>query len=394
MDKTAHIYIYGDIVNIQGDDASFWGCVSLTTVKNAVEANPDAEEFIVHIHSCGGDCFEGFAIYDYLVNTGKTITTIVEGLCASIATVIFLAGSVRQLTENSRFLIHNPSVWTEGTAEEIAQVLTLIQAEQDKILNFYVEKTGTDAATLQALMNEDIIINPDKALELKFATQIIETVVAMVAHQNAKHKNLILNSIKLHSKNKKMKAEKKTKFQGLVATFSAFKNEFKAVTEDAAATVNSVTLDDNTVIYFAEDAIAEGIEVFTDEALSVPVEDGDYTEQDGDTMTIKDGKVSAITPAASGETSEQTIARLTTELAAATASASENETIANTMADSLEHANTLLASVKSSGWKPQARQVTPAKPGVIAKKGADAPEASLKEKVAAEKAARKAAQNK
>ena len=90
--KVGDIFIYGDVYNQQSEQQNTaWGEVSLTSVKNQVKnLAADTDEYIVHIHSRGGDVYEGFAIHDYLRTLNKPVTTKIEGLCASIATIIAL----------------------------------------------------------------------------------------------------------------------------------------------------------------------------------------------------------------------------------------------------------------------------------------------------------------
>lgn len=181
MDPTVnHIYLFGDVENVQSESASEWGVVSLSTVKAAIDAMPSAEEIVVHIHSRGGDVDEGFAIHDFLKATGKKITTVTEGVCASIATVIFLAGSRRKMTSNATFFIHNPWTFGVGNADQLEKTAEDVRVMEDKMIDFYVAKTGADRDQLSGLMSEESSLTPEKALELKFITEIIDEVAAKV----------------------------------------------------------------------------------------------------------------------------------------------------------------------------------------------------------------------
>lgn len=389
MEKVTHIYVYGDMINAQSTEVDDFGCVSLTSVMNQFNKNPNCDEVIVHIHSCGGDVYEGFAIHDFLVNTGKKVTTIVEGLCASIATVIFLAGSVRQLTENSRFLIHNPWVFTEGNADELETVAAALRKEQQKMLEFYVEKTDGDVNALQVLMNKDEVIDAEDALALGFATEVIETVKAMAKVRNAAHAKIILNSLKI--KNKKMKVENKTKLKGLLLKAKSLLKEISG-SSDIEVNASSVELSDGESLYFAEEELAVGIAVFSDEEMTTPAPDGEYTDAEEGIIVVTDSLVESITPAASAEeTDAEIIARLTSEVASANARADENETLALALGDSLEQLQAASSKFKSS-FKPAARKETPNTPAAKpkGKQTPKAAEGSLKEQVAAFKAAKKA----
>lgn len=368
--KVCHIYLYGEIINFQSADVEYLGCVSLTTIKDAYRENPDCEEVVVHIHSIGGDLFEALAMYDFLKSLrakGIKVTTIVEGICASAATVVFLAGEDRLLMENCRFLIHNPMSWADGTAAEIQRVASFLVDEQEKLVAFYVQHTGGDAEQLQALMDEDKFVDADTAIELKFATEVVATVQAVVKVRNRANQNLIFNS--LNNKTKKaMNAKKKEKSTGIIASIESLIKKFKNSSEEEAVVENaSVTTDDGTEVYFAEDALAEGIAVFSDADLTIALADGDYNYNDGDTFTVVDGKVSAITPKTENETEAETIARLTNELAAANKRADDNEALVDNLTASLEEAEGVLNKVSTS-WKPTARTTKPASASAASKK--------------------------
>lgn len=390
--KVTHIYIYGDIVNFQVEDDEMFGCVSLTSVKSQFEKGQDAEELVVHINSCGGDVLEGFAIHDYLVNTGKKVTTIVEGLCASIATVIFLAGSSRLLTENSRFLIHNPWTFAEGNADELAAISEQLRVEQQKMLDFYVKKTGGDAVLLQGLMDEDVLIDADEAVELNFATEIQETVEALARVRNSQHQTLIFNSIKVKSN---MKVEQKTKIKATTAKSSTLLGKLKAlITGEETVNASSVTLEDDSELFFSGDSLAVGDAVFTDAEMTTPAPDADYKQKDGATIKVVGGLVDSITEAAAAaaETDAEIIARLTSELGAANARANENEQLAVQASASLEALTGEVDQILASGYKPKARvnnNVTLTGKKVVAKKeGDEAEKGELKDAVAEFKAKR------
>lgn len=293
MPKIAHLSLSGTVYNEQSIGTEDYGVITKRQVDDFIKANKAADEFHVKIHSVGGDVAEGFAIHDALVNSGKKIVTIGEGLVASIATVIFLAGSVRKLTENTDFFIHNP--WGEPwqmsgfTADDYDKMAKEIRQAEEKILNFYISKTGADPEVLKDYMKEQKTLAADLALELKFSTEIIKTnaqarVVAILpAHRNTKPDPNITEM------NKHLK-----KFSSLLDTLG---KELKSAigTQDA---VVEITLDDDRIMVVdaAGDAPAAGDSVTIDGAAP---EDGDYTDKDGNVYKIVSGAIESITaPAA------------------------------------------------------------------------------------------------
>jgi len=289
MPNTCHIYIYGDIVNLQAPSLGKSGAVSLTSVKDAYTSNSSCDDIVVHIHSNGGSVFEGFAIHDFLVSTRKPITTVVEGLCCSIATVIFMAGTERKLTENSRFLIHNPWGNAEGDAAYFRQYADELQDEQARLLNFYKQHTGASVPLLQSYMNAEKMMSPQLAVDLKFATGIIDTAKAMAMYRNNLHNPYQVTQ----QNNKHMDKTKKTRFNQLI---SGLKNLVKDFNNDGSApqAANKTLAGDGGDLYFDGD-LAEGVAVFSDEAMTIPAADGDYEFEDGTTLTVADGLATDIT---------------------------------------------------------------------------------------------------
>jgi ATP-dependent Clp endopeptidase proteolytic subunit ClpP len=200
-----HIYIYGDIYNDQSEFAQKFGSVSVSQVAQQLNQanNANAKEIIVHIHSRGGDVNEGFAIHDLLVTSGFHITTIIEGLCASIASVIALAGADRKMTSNSEFFIHNPWGEPDGmsgyTANDYAKRAYEIKQAEDKLLDFYVLKTGGDRELIAKMMEAETTLSATEAMEMKFITDIVQTINAKAylnSNQNIFHKMKEVSTIK------------------------------------------------------------------------------------------------------------------------------------------------------------------------------------------------------
>jgi ATP-dependent Clp protease protease subunit len=184
--EPAILKIYGDI-GVQ--DPMFEaigiedGSISSKTVSEFLDQHKESSNLTVKINSRGGDVQEGWAIYDLLVNSGKKIKTIGEGKIYSIATIIFLAGTEREMMKNADGLIHNPFIPPYTLAdsyesEDLKKLAEGLEQEEEKILNFYAEKTGTAKEKLKEYMKEDTKLSAEDMLSLGFATKIIEPVKA------------------------------------------------------------------------------------------------------------------------------------------------------------------------------------------------------------------------
>ncbi len=245
------------------------------------------------IHCPGGNCLEGWAIYDKLRQSGKQISATIEGNCSSMATIILLAAPKEKRFgyENARMCIHNPAVeWIDVytnerlTADEIAKMkgkLTAQEAslleEQSRILDVYVERTGADRGELQAIMNEDKFIDMDKAKELGFIT---DTIAPNTANKKS---NQIYN---------KMAKEKITIENKLVKRLLALAGVAKI--EDV-----QIPLDQKITA-------ADGTEFTVEREDGDPQEgdkaypNGTYTLDDGTVIVVENEVITSITPVDNG----------------------------------------------------------------------------------------------
>ncbi len=190
--KTVVLKVYSDIGAARPDLLIMEGenePVSAKFVSDFLDQNKDADEVVVRINSPGGDVQEGWAIHDLLVNSGKKIKTIGEGKIYSIATIIFLAGTEREIYSNADGLIHNPyippyTLADQYESDDLIKIAESLQSEEAKILNFYVEKTGSDESKLAKLMKEDTKLSAKDMLDLGFATKILEPVKAYAYYKS------------------------------------------------------------------------------------------------------------------------------------------------------------------------------------------------------------------
>lgn len=167
------------------------GGTSYTDVSDFIASMDEKDNTIeLFLHCPGGSCTEGWAMYDALRSSGKTISATIEGNCSSMATIIFLAAPKerRFASPNAHMCIHNPFVGGVDaipagklTADELDRLSAKLSAqgqqvrdEQERILNIYVERTGASREELQALMNKDKFIDMERAKELGFVGEILE----------------------------------------------------------------------------------------------------------------------------------------------------------------------------------------------------------------------------
>lgn len=204
----AVLNIYNDIQSEQEKAVTrMWGMepgISFRDINEFCDSLPADDKTIdVHIHCNGGDVLEGWAIYDRLRATGKTITTVVDGTAASMATVIMMAAPKerRKAYANAQILVHNPwldPAWVGicgmATAEDLEKAAQQLKEQQDRILDLYVERCGCDREEMAALMAENKFISVERAMELGMVGEIIAPISAKrVNHMSIKDK--IINAI-------------------------------------------------------------------------------------------------------------------------------------------------------------------------------------------------------
>ncbi len=265
--------------------------------------------------------WRGLDIYDQLIHSGKTIITIGYRVM-SIATVILLAAEKenRKLSSHASFLIHMPlinaSVLGDMTSDELAELADDLRKWDSRILDLYVERTGSDRAELESIMKEDKVITPEAAQRLGFVTEIMAGATSAKA---AKAYAFTPLAIKAFHKNQIPMSELKEVVTGLKALTAEFKNFFGGKGKNVK-NASVKTEDGNTTIYYEGDAIAEGTPCFSDEGMTTPLAEGSYTLDDGQTITVDaSGVVTAIAPAEATAEASAEVKALTEELEQANA---------------------------------------------------------------------------
>ena len=174
-----HIYIYGEV----GKQ------VTLDTVLK--EISPQNDSYIVHIISPGGDVFEGYAIYNAIKNTGKNITVHIEGVCASIATLIAATGSKIIMNTKSQFMIHNPKVTSvSGDHKELRNVAAQLERIKTQLIESWLGRTTLSKEQLSAMYDNTTWLNPEEAMNLGFVDDVQEVLKAVASADYKYYKHM------------------------------------------------------------------------------------------------------------------------------------------------------------------------------------------------------------
>lgn len=309
----AKLRIYNQIVN--EDDKVFFqdmcgtGGICYKDIPDFLDAMEEGDnEIDIRLHCPGGDCIEGWAIYDALRNSGKTISATIEGECSSMATIILLAAPKERRFgfENARMCIHNPAVaWLDLcsyerlTAEEInnlkvkltAQEKSLIE-EQNKILNLYVERTGAERSELQQLMNEDKFVGMNRAAELGFIAS------TLAPNTDCKKRNKSSNINTMAKGQIKIESRLVKKLLSLAGI---------AKIEDVKILDQKITAADGTEFTVERE---DGDPQVGDKAYP----DGTYVLEDGTTVVVAAEVIESITPATEEGEDGETVESLKTQI--------------------------------------------------------------------------------
>jgi ATP-dependent Clp protease protease subunit len=127
----------------------------------------------VWINSPGGDVFCAAQIYNMLMEYPGAVTVKIDGVAASAASVIAMAGGEVHMSPVSMVMIHNPSTIAIGDSEEMLKAKSLLDEVKESIINAYELKTNMPRAKLARLMDNETWMNANKAVELGFADKIL-----------------------------------------------------------------------------------------------------------------------------------------------------------------------------------------------------------------------------
>lgn len=127
----------------------------------------------VWINSPGGDVFAAAQIYNMLMDYTGQVTVKIDGLAASAASVIAMAGGEVQMSPVSMLMIHNPSTVAVGDSEEMLRAKALLDEVKESIINAYELKTGMSRAKISHMMDAESWMNANKAVELGFADSVM-----------------------------------------------------------------------------------------------------------------------------------------------------------------------------------------------------------------------------
>lgn len=208
LEEKCVIEIYDYIGNYEDE-------FSVKTLQEKL-TNANNRPLDIHINSGGGDVFEGFAIYNILKDYQGYKTVYIDGLCASIATVIAMSGNKILMHNASIFMIHNASSYCFGTSDDMFKMADALKQINEVITSVYLTKCKLSESDLTDLMNQEKFIKSDDCLKFGFIDEIIDGQVnnaqtqiaqnCLLEHIEAKLETL--NKLKVFDEHPKNKTKK------------------------------------------------------------------------------------------------------------------------------------------------------------------------------------------
>lgn len=182
----ANISIYGDITSWEWFESD----VSSYTLSKVLDSLPETIENInVYINSYGGEVAEGLAIYNALKRQKAKVTTYCDGFACSIASVIFMAGDERIMSNASLLMIHNAWSYAQGNANDFRKQADDLDTITQASINAYMSNVNISEEELKAMLDSEKWLECNEALEKGFITAIVNQNTEKVS-QNVK-KSLI-----------------------------------------------------------------------------------------------------------------------------------------------------------------------------------------------------------
>lgn len=168
--NAGELFLYGEI-----SDTSWWGDeVTPAQFQKDMAAMGEISALDVYINSPGGDIFAGFSIYNILNRHPATKTVHIDGLAASAASVVAMAGDTIKMPENATFMIHDAWTCACGGAEDLRKTADELDRINGQIADIYAARTGREKDEISSLMAAETWMSGSEALDKGFIDEVIE----------------------------------------------------------------------------------------------------------------------------------------------------------------------------------------------------------------------------
>jgi len=240
-DAVAEVYIF--------DEIGAYGITAQDFISEMKEYKDTPVN--LRINCIGGDVFDGMAMYNIIKKREAKTTAYIEGIAASMGSVIALAADEVVMAENSLFMIHNAWGGAMGEAEDMRKTASILEKISGEIANIYERKTRLSLNRIVEMMDKETWLNASEAYELGFIDLISDSIKVAAKYDVSKFKNItteqIHNKLNINVNNKKMTEELKNWFNNKVDEIVNSVKGADNKSEDVVTEVN-VMLSDNEEI--------------------------------------------------------------------------------------------------------------------------------------------------
>lgn len=169
------------------DEIGGWG-ITAREFSDELKMYADVSLIDLHIHSPGGDVFEGMAIYNLLVNHPARVEATIDGLAASMGSVVAMAADTITIPENAMMMVHRPWGIQGGDADEMRRYADLLDKVESNLVSAYTKKTGLSDDVIRELLADETWLTGPEAVERGFADQLAEPLTAAASLQSNRMK--------------------------------------------------------------------------------------------------------------------------------------------------------------------------------------------------------------
>lgn len=232
---------------------SWWGDEVTPQAFRAELALQGGRDITVVLNSGGGDVFAGLSIYNALREYPANVTVRVDGLAASIASVIAMAGNKIIMSPGSMMMIHKPSVFAEGNSDDLEKAKEILLNIEESIIPIYAERSGQSVEEVTKMLEAETWMSAEKAVELGFADEVTASIKkqdeTVEAFQNAFSGNFAFSM-----------SATKSSLQDFVSKVTASQVVAEAVEPEAVEEIAPIVDEPVVVIEPVEDKINEETE--------------------------------------------------------------------------------------------------------------------------------------
>lgn len=167
--KKVVAYMHGTV------GAGWWGDINAKKTREMFD-NIDADEIELHIHSGGGDAFEGIAICNYLRSHKASVTAVIDGLAASAASLIAMGADKIIMPSNTTMMVHRASTYAYGNADSLEKQAKMLRDVDDALIQTYRNRFNGEFHELEALLDNETYMTAETAKSYGFVDEISDAI--------------------------------------------------------------------------------------------------------------------------------------------------------------------------------------------------------------------------